>query len=359
MSLLDLDPTELTALLSRSGHPPYRGRQLAHALYVRGVETIDEISVLPRALREALARDPGLPKLRVVEGQEAQDGSTKYLFELEDGARIESVAMPRENGRTTFCISSQVGCRLGCVFCATGRMGLVRQLAAGEIVGQVRELRRRHPSRVHPNLVFMGMGEPLDNLEHVLRALEIMMHPQGMRLGARRITVSTAGLIDGIQRLSEWGRPVGLALSVTTANPAERRELMPVAGKVPLHDLLAAAAEFGRRTRRRVTLECAVIAGVNDSPHHARALLQLAQRGPFKVNLIPLNPIDRFPGERPAEPQLSLMADIIWQGGVVATVRDSQGRDVEAACGQLVHRQRRRMDRAPKRPVLRQDSFDQ
>ena len=226
-------------------------------------------------------------------------------------------------------------------------MGIVRQLEAGEIVGQVLALRRLFPETTLPNLVFMGMGEPLDNVDELLAALDVLLDADALGLSARRVTVSTSGLVEGIERLAAWGRPVGLAVSLTTGDEDERRELMPVAGQIPLDELLRVAGDYGRRARRKVTLECAIIAGRNDSIDHARRLLDLARRGPFKVNLIPLNPIDDFAGARPDFSRLDAMVDVLWRGGVVATVRDSQGREVEAACGQLVRKQERRPDRAP------------
>lgn len=355
-SLTGRTPAQLIELVERLGQPAYRGRQLARWIFERAIDDLDQATDLPRGLRSELGENWGLVRLTETERRISEDGTTKFLFELEDGARIESVAMPRPTGRTTYCLSSQVGCRMACTFCATGRMGIVRQLESAEIVGQVLALRRRFPETTHPNLVFMGMGEPMDNLDALLPALEILLDPDGLGLSARRITVSTVGLVDGIERLMKWGRPVGLAVSLTTADPEERAELMPVAGRVPIGRLLSVAADYGRRVRRKVTLECAIIAGRNDTEEHARRLLALARSGPFKVNLIPLNPITDFDGERPDRERIDRMADVLWQGGVVATVRDSQGREVDAACGQLVRRQARRQDRAPRHRAIARDA---
>jgi 23S rRNA (adenine2503-C2)-methyltransferase len=351
-TLVGMSPRELEELVVARGQPRYRGRQLAQWIYGHRVASLDEATNLPRGLREELDAAHGLPRLEPVERSVSADGTAKLLFELHDGARIESVAMPRPTGRTTYCLSSQVGCRMACVFCATGRMGIVRQLSAGEIVGQVLALQRLFPEPTHPNLVFMGMGEPLDNLDALLPALDVLLDPDAVGLSARRITVSTSGLVDGIERLAAWGRPVGLAVSLTTGDPEERRRLMPVVGRVPLEELLAVAADYGRRVRRKVTLECAIIAGRNDTIDEAERLLALARTGPFKVNLIPLNPIREFDGGRPDLSRIDAMADVLWRGGVVATVRDSQGREVDAACGQLVRRQERRREGAPRGPAL-------
>lgn len=357
-SMLSVHPDRWVEWALERGQPAFRGRQIAHALFQRRVPDILGATDLPLALREELAGTFDPLSLPVVESERGEDGTTKYLFELGDGARIEAVALPRETGRTTFCLSSQVGCRMACVFCATGRMGIVRQLEAGEIVAQVFELARRHTPSTHPNLVFMGMGEPFDNLEGLLPALDLICDPEGYGLSARRVTVSTSGLLPGIDALARRGRPVGLAISLTTAIGDERARLMPVAGQVPLDDLLGRAADYARRVRRKVTLECAIIAGVNDGEEHARALLAAARRGPFKVNLIPLNPVDGYAGRRPEASRLAGITDLLWASGVVCTVRDSQGRDVEAACGQLVRRQPRRAGAPTGRAVARPDRLN-
>jgi 23S rRNA (adenine2503-C2)-methyltransferase len=341
-TLHDHSPAELEQLVRGLGEPSYRGRQLARGLFARAVADLAELTDLPVALRSELASRHGLTILRAAERQHAADGSVKYLFELHDGARIEAVAIARDAGEQTLCLSSQVGCRMACVFCATARMGLLRNLAAGEIVAQVLELRRRHPTDRHPNLVFMGMGEPLDNFDELARALAILTDPGAVGLGARHITVSTSGVVAGIRRLQELGKPYGLAISVTTAHPGERRNLMPVAGAVSLEELLAAGAAYGRATRRKVTLECALIAGVNDREEDARRLLRLASSGPFKVNLIPLNPIEGYAGGRPQPAAVDRFVRLFWDAGIVATVRESAGREVGAACGQLVQRRTRR-----------------
>lgn len=350
-TLTDMNPEQLVAFAIEHGQPAYRGRQLAEALYEHNLLDLYAATALPRSLRESWSDSPGIAPMRVSEAQTSTDGTTKYLLELVDGARIEAVAMPRDDGNFTYCLSSQVGCRMACVFCATGRMGIIRQLRPAEIVEQVRLLARLHPGKSKPNLVFMGMGEPFDNLDALLPALDIFTHEQGMAIGARRITVSTSGLVEGIARLREFGRPIGLAVSLTTGNAEERRRLMPVAGQVPLSELLEAAAAYGREFHRKVTLECAIIAGENDRPEDALRLRDLARSGPFKVNLIPLNPIEDFGGQRPAAENIGAMVDLLWQSGIVATVRDSRGRQVEGACGQLVHRQRRQAG-APRSRVI-------
>jgi len=338
--LHDFSPEELEDLLGRMGEPSYRGRQLAHGLYQRRLRSIEELSDLPLSLRTRLAQEYGLAQLRQVGQSPAADGTVKHLFELSDQQRIESVSIEMENGRRTFCLSTQVGCKMACVFCATARMGLRRQLSPGEIVAQVLALSRMHPTPRQANLVFMGMGEPLDNFDNLQRALRILSHKKAMDIGARHITISTSGPLEGMRRLRELERPYGLALSLTTASAAGRRRLMPVAGSEAIQEILALAAEHGRRTARRVTLECVLIAGENDAEEDARALARLARIGPFKVNLIPLNEIAGFAGRRPSAERVKRFADHLWSAGIVCTVRDSAGREVAAACGQLVQKRK-------------------
>ncbi len=339
--LHDLSPEELEELLGRLGEPSYRGRQLAHGLYKRRVRSIEELSDLPFSLRMRLSAEHGFTQLRQVGQTPAADGTVKHLFELWDRQRIESVSIEMEKGRRTFCLSSQVGCKMACLFCATARMGLKRQLSPGEIVAQVLALSRIHPTRRQANLVFMGMGEPLDNFDNLQSALRILSHRKALDIGARHITISTSGPLEGMRRLQELERPYGLALSLTTASPEGRRRLMPVAGSEAIEEIVALAAAHGRRTGRKVTLECVLISGENDSEDDARALAGFARSGPFKVNLIPLNEIDGFFGKRPAADGVKRFADRLWRAGIVCTVRDSAGREVAAACGQLVQKSKR------------------
>jgi 23S rRNA (adenine2503-C2)-methyltransferase len=336
--LHDLNPDELTELLGSMGEPPYRGRQVAHGLFRRGVEAVNELSDLPLALRSRLEQEHGLTSLKEVGRQPAPDGTIKHLFELGDGQRIESVAIAMGDDRRTFCLSSQVGCRMACVFCATARMGRRKQLRPGEIVAQVIKLTRLHPTRRQANLVFMGMGEPLDNFENLARALAILSHPEALGIGARHITISTSGPLEGMRRLRELQRPYGLALSLTSAEEGDRARLMPVAGSDSMEEVLGLAAEHGRRTARKVTLECVLIAGENDDARSAQQLVRVAQRGPFKVNLIPLNEIEGYEGKRPSQENVKRFADRLWRAGIVCTVRESAGREVTAACGQLVQK---------------------
>jgi len=340
-TLHDLTPHELQMLLVEMGEPGYRGRQLAEGLYGRQATSLEEITTLPAALRRVLQESHGLTQLLETGRQPASDGTVKHLFELKDGRRIEAVSIAMEKGKRTFCLSSQVGCAMACTFCATARMGLIRQLTAGEIVAQVLKLRRLHPTHRQVNLVFMGMGEPLDNLENLTQALAILSDPEGLNIGARHITISTSGLAAGIEGLARLQRPYGLAVSLSSARPRTRRQLMPVAGASSLPDLIAAAAAYGENTHRTVTLEYVLIAGVNDGDDDGDALIELASKGPFKVNLIPLNPVEGYSGKRPSTRQIARFADRLWQARVICTVRDSAGREIAAACGQLALKKRK------------------
>ncbi len=237
---------------------------------------------------------------------------------------------------------------MACVFCATARMGLRRQLQPGEIVAQVIHLSRLHPTSRQANLVFMGMGEPLDNFDNLKKALRILSHPKGLAIGARHITISTSGPLEGMRRLHELERPYGLALSLTTASPDARRRLMPVAGVEAMHEVLELGAAYARRTARKLTLECVLIAGDNDDEEAAERLAALARGGLFKVNLIPLNEIEGFSGKRPSAERVKRFADRLWAAGIVCTVRDSAGGEVAAACGQLVQRRNRSASASPR-----------
>jgi 23S rRNA (adenine2503-C2)-methyltransferase len=272
--------------------------------------------------------------------QRSQDGETeKRLFRLRDGESIETVLM-RYRRRNTLCISSQVGCAMGCVFCATGQMGFRRNLSLGEILAQVlvfaRELRQAG-ERV-TNMVLMGMGEPLANYQVVLAAVRRMMDPAGLKLGARRITISTIGLVPGIRRLAGEGLAVNLAISLHAATDAGRRELVPVARRWPLSELVAAGRDYAETTGRRVTYEWALIKGKNDTSEQAHALGNLISGTLCHVNLIPLNPTVAFAGEEAELDQVRVFQKVLDGYGIPNTVRLRRGIDIQAGCGQLKQR---------------------
>jgi 23S rRNA (adenine2503-C2)-methyltransferase len=336
----DIAVAALRDLAAATGEAAYRGDQLAHWLYRDAVWRWDDMSNLPRRLRMALAAGYDLQGLRPLERQVSRDGTRKHLFELRDGHRIESVAIPMDR-HVTYCISSQVGCAMACSFCATARGGLARDLTAGEIVEQVLRLGddlRRDPAAVAAvrghNVVFMGMGEPLDNLEAVFGAIATFTDERGLAMSPRRITVSTSGHAEGLRRLAASPLNVGLTVAAGSSRPELRRRLMPVPGRTPLPEILELAERYARTRRRRVTVAYVLLDGVNDDDGEAAALARELAGRPFKVNLIPLNRIDERHGPPPPERVLAFQA-VLREAGVEAYVRVSGGNDIAAACGQL------------------------
>jgi 23S rRNA (adenine2503-C2)-methyltransferase len=318
------------------GHAAFRATQLYEWIYRKGLRSAAGMTTLPRPLRESLGTicDLALPGIVAVNG--TPDGTThKFVLELGDGSRVECVSM-RTARRLTYCISSQVGCALKCSFCATGLMGLKRNLRAAEIVAQVvmmGDYHGWHDERF--NLVFMGMGEPLANEAEVFESIRVLREPSGLRMGARRITVSTSGIVPGIERLAETGVPVGLAISLHATTDALRDELVPVNRRWPLEALLRAASDYGARSGRRVTLEYTLLAGVNDLPEDAERLSRIARDLPSKINLIPYNPVPGLPYQRPSPEAVQRFASSLYPRAPAVTVRHTLGGEIWAACGQL------------------------
>jgi 23S rRNA (adenine2503-C2)-methyltransferase len=345
-SLAGLFPDELERLVVGWGEPAYRARQIFLNIQHRGVLDPAHMSDLPLALRQRL-------QLERIASQEVRrlhsiDGLTaKLLLRLHDGQEIEAVEMNTavEGGRKTICVSTQAGCAMGCVFCVTGQFGFARNLDAGEVVEQV--LRFGSSARPVTNVVFMGMGEPLANYDETLRAIRLLMHPDGLGLGARRITLSTAGLVPQIRRLAREQLPIGLAISLHAPNDELRSSLMPVNRRWPIAEVLESAEEYVRITRRRVSFEYTLMAGVNDSDALADNLAQLLRGRLCHVNLIPLNP-----GEDPTLKASSAQRALAFESrlrlaGVPATIRVNRGRDILAACGQLRLAEKKRREREP------------
>lgn len=334
MNLLNLTPPAaqeaLAPWLSARGEAAYRVRQILPRLWQRPVRSWGDATEMPAGLAAALTQEFPLPQLVLSRKQVSADGTVKFLWGLGDGEAIESVWIP-EGRRRTLCISSQVGCALGCVFCATGRMGFHRHLEPWEIAGQVREMVLDPALGKPTNVVFMGMGEPLHNWHAVDAALTILNHAQGLGLGARHITVSTVGLLPGLARLAARPEQFRLAVSLHAPTSARRRAIMPVEQKYALPDLMAAVRQF----RRRVTFEYVLIAGMNDAAEDAQALAQLATPLGALVNLLPLHS-GGAPGLVPASPEgLKRFAALLRQRGASVSVRRSRGLDISAACGQL------------------------
>jgi 23S rRNA (adenine2503-C2)-methyltransferase len=342
-NLLDLTPeaaeARLRAFFEEIGEQPYRAKQVVRHLWTAPVAAFDQMTALPKRMREQLAEKFDLPRLTIAARQSSKDGTEKFLFRLHDGEAIETVAIP-EGKRLTLCISSQAGCALQCAFCATGAMGFARNLDVHEIAGQVREMRLLDPPIAVTNIVFMGMGEPLMNWKAVDSALTILNDPNGLGIGARHITVSTVGVLPGIVALSERREQFRLAISIHAPSDDLRRDLMPINVKYPLSDVIEAAAKFDRR----VTFEYVMLGGVNDQDYHALQLAKLAKDCGAFVNLIPLHP-GGARGFRPTpSDEIREFASALREQGVEVAIRKSRGVDIAAACGQL------RVERLGRRP---------
>jgi 23S rRNA (adenine2503-C2)-methyltransferase len=335
-NLYGLERGALAALLGEHGGAPYHAGQIHRWLYRFRRHDPEGWTDLPRRLRGRLAETARVDPGSVAGKVEAADGTVKYRIALADGGEVEAVRMV-QRGRSTLCLSSQLGCALACDFCLTGRMGLARHLSAGEIVGQVALIQENGDLESVPfNVVFMGMGEPLHNYDAVMAAVRILADPEGFGLSCRRITVSTAGLVPGIERLaSETARP-RLAVSLNATTDAVRDRLMPINRKYPLARLLEACRAFGAATGDRFSFEYVLLRGVNDSDADVGRLARIARRHGAKLNLIPFNPVpgwlDHLP---PPKARVEAIRDRLLAGGVPVSIRWSRGAEARAACGQL------------------------
>ncbi|MDL5055062.1 23S rRNA (adenine(2503)-C(2))-methyltransferase RlmN [Oscillatoria laete-virens NRMC-F 0139] len=337
-SLLD---TELQAWVGEQFEPHYRARQILDWVHKKRVKSIADMSNLPAALREKLAAQFAFAPLELVRKQGSADTTQKFLWRLSDGQMVESVLIPanpalygERSDRHTLCVSSQVGCAYGCKFCASGLDGWKRNLDAGEIVGQVMAAEEHGGHKVN-NIVFMGMGEPLANYDQLLKAIRIINAEWGVGIGARKMTVSTSGLVPQIRRLAEEPLQIRLAISLHGATNGTRDKIMPVNRKYPLEELLAACREYLRKKDQMITFEYILIDRVNDSPADADALGKICRNLKVKVNLIPYNSVDGLEWSRPPERAQIAFADKVRSYGVTATLRLEKGHDIDAACGQL------------------------
>lgn len=329
-----LGPDELERLVSAHGQPRFRADQIAHWLYGRGATDWSEMTDLPRGLRDELARSHPLTTLEQVDRRVSDlDGTRKYLWRLADGTSVESVGIPTAD-RLTVCFSTQAGCAMGCAFCATGREGLSRSLAPGEMVDQVRLVGADFGRRV-TNAVAMGQGEPFANYDATLGALRFMNSPRGLGIGARHLTVSTCGLLPSIRRFSHEPEQFTLAVSLHSAVQSTRDALMPGVRNAPLEALRTTVREYTDATGRRVTFEYALIAGVNDTAEEIRALTAFCRGLLCHVNLIPMNPVTDSGLGASAPDIAAAVAHTLAHEGVEVSVRAERGADIEAACGQL------------------------
>ena len=325
---------ELKEALTAIGEKPFRAKQVFSWLQKKNVKSFEEMTDLSLQLREKLKERFSLESAQVEKVFRSKlDGSRKYLFRLHDRELIEGVFMPYHHGNSV-CISTQVGCRMGCAFCASTIGGLKRNLSAAEMLEEVFLMEEESGERVS-NIVLMGSGEPLDNYGNVVRFLRLITDPEGRNLSARSITLSTSGLPDGIRSLAKEGLPITLALSLHASDDESRKKLMPVARKYPLSEVLSACDDYFRETGRRVSYEYAVVRGENDTEEKARALAALLHGKQAHVNLIPVNPVKGKAFEKPEEAALLAFQKTLVKSGINATIRRSMGSDIEGACGQL------------------------
>jgi 23S rRNA (adenine2503-C2)-methyltransferase len=334
-ALLDLSLAELVHWLEAHGQPRMRARQLRRWLLAGRAESFEQMTDLPKELRSVLAGEFQPLGTHVARHLTAGDGTHKLLLRLADGQLIECVLL-QEAGRRTACISTQVGCGMGCVFCASGLNGLARNLTTGEILEQLVRLRNLLPAHERlTHIVVMGMGEPLANLDHLLEALEAAGDKDGLGIGARHITISTVGLPAKIRRLADLGKQYHLAVSLHAPNDAVRNQIVPTNEQTGLDEILAAADYFFERTGRQVTFEYVLLRDLNDTVSHARDLARLLSGRQAHVNLIPFNDVHGLPYRRPTDEALSSFVNKLRRGGVSVKVRKRKGSAIDAACGQL------------------------
>ena len=342
-NLRSLDKQDMEALMLQLGEPKFRAKQLFGWVHGKGVESLAEMHNLGKNLLAKLEQEITLPPYEVLARQQSVDGTEKFLLALEDGQAIECVLMryrgDNSKHRNTLCVSSQVGCAMGCTFCATGQGGFVRNLSVGEILGQVyavnRYLQDESDERIG-NIVFMGMGEPLLNFDNVLKAINIFNDEEGLQIGIRRMTISTCGIAPQIERLAEQEKEIVFAVSLHAPNDEQRSEMMPVNKRYPLAVLMKACRHYQKVTGKRISFEYALMKGFNDSDKHIQQLQQLLQGMDAHINLIPVNPVDDgSPYRRPSRREVLDFAGKLKARGLACSVREEKGTDIDGACGQL------------------------
>ena len=332
--LRDLTADQMHGFMAELGEKPFRARQVMNWLYKQGAKSIQDMTTLSKDLRARLAKAAKLGDMAPVKTEESSDGAKKLLHRLEDGLLVESVLIPEED-HSTLCISTQVGCRMGCKFCRTAKLGFTRNLKPSEIMGQVLVGRALAAGEAPlTNIVFMGMGEPLDNLDSVAVALGHILGEHGLQMSQRKVTISTAGLLDKLPALAA-ASPAALAFSLNAPNDRIRGEIMPVNRRWPMERIKKALMAYPLKPTRRITLEYVLLAGVNDRPEHANELAAWTRGLPCKVNLIPHNPHDRSPYRAPSERDVAAFQEALIQNHVTALIRKPRGQDIKAACGLL------------------------
>ncbi|MCK8823615.1 23S rRNA (adenine(2503)-C(2))-methyltransferase RlmN [Fuchsiella alkaliacetigena] len=340
IELTSLDFAELNNFFVELGEPAYRAQQLAQWIYKQGASDFEDMTTLSKELRSKLSKRAYISQLEELKAAVAEDGTVKYLFELRDGQRIETVLMRYADHRNTVCISTQVGCAMDCSFCATGQQGLERNLSTGEIVAQVLEVQRSLSEEEFgvpriSNVVLMGMGEALANYDNSLKAIQILNDQRGLNIAMRKITLSTCGLVPQIRKLAEEELQLVLAISLHAAEDSLRSQLMPINDRYPLAELMAACKYYQQCTGRRITFEYALIDGVNSSPQQAQSLAELLSDLLCHVNLIPVNPVAELELSRPSQEKIEAFQRVLTAEGIENTLRLERGVEIEAACGQL------------------------
>ena len=337
MDIKSMSLQELEIIIKEKGEKAFRAKQIYQWIHQKQVSSYEEMSNIPLKLREILEEEYPLMKLNMIQVQESSlDGTRKYLFGLEDGNMVESVWMKYHHGNSV-CISSQVGCRMGCRFCASTLDGLERNLKPSEMLEQIYSIIRHTGERVS-NLVIMGTGEPMDNYENVVKFLRLLTGEEGYNMSQRNITVSTCGIVEGIRKLAEEKLQITLALSLHATTDVKRRQLMPVAYRYELKEVLKACEYYFEKTGRRVSFEYSLVAGVNDNLNDAKELADLVKGMNCHVNLIPVNPIKERDYRQSEKKQIEDFKNYLNNKGVTATVRREMGRDIDGACGQLRRR---------------------
>ncbi len=324
---------ELETELINLGEKKYRAKQIFAWLY-KSLRSFDEMTDLPKELIEKLKNNFILDCIEIETFQKSKDGTIKYLLKLSDGNKIESVLMQYKYGYTV-CVSNQVGCKMGCNFCASAKIGYIRDLTPAEIIGQILEIEKKENVKVS-NIVFMGIGEPFDNYDNVLKAIRIINDPKGLNIGARHISISTCGLVDKILRFSEENIQCNLCISLHSSRDDVRSGMMPVNKKYNILEIMNACKKYIEKTNRRITFEYALVDGVNDSKEDAIHLAKLLRGMLCHVNLIPINKIKDGKYEKSTTERIMAFRDTLNEKGIVATIRRELGSDISAACGQLV-----------------------
>ncbi len=334
----DLSMEELAGQLKSMASQPFRAEQLFQWIYQKGAWGFEEMTNIPKPLRDQLKARFVLKRTAIDQKLNSEDGTTKFLFDLSDHEKIESVLIPTST-RTTACISTQAGCKFGCKFCASGIGGWKRNLSCAEIVTQVLHVKEEALKHKKPltNIVFMGTGEPLDNFTNLMKAVRIINSNKGINIGARHITISTVGVVPKIRELSQEGLQVELAISLHGYDNPSRDVLMPVNKKYPFDELIAVCREYVRKTHRQITFEYILIKDVTCTPHAVASLKKSFKGLICKMNLIPYNPVSEFGHQTPSQKEMTAFRNSLEDSGVHATIRTPRGKDVNAACGQLRH----------------------